>query len=117
MPRIYNKPPDVKFLKEDEIFLIENWNKGMSARDIAEKLGRTRSSIAGKIYRLRSRGVFLREKEMPEKPITGPWDQVEIDYLLAAHSVQSRAFIANFLGRTKDAVASKVKKLRRQGAI
>lgn len=46
--------------------IIKFWNDGLTATEIGEKIGKTRSAVLGKVNRLRAKGVLL-ERRVPDK--------------------------------------------------
>jgi hypothetical protein len=68
-------------LTNDKELILEMWKKGNSARDIAAAVGKTRNSIMGLIYRLRSKGlvgyrvepvVKQKARPMPKNKVSRP---------------------------------------------
>lgn len=46
--------------------IIKFWNDGLTATEIGEKIGKTRSAVLGKVNRMRAKGVLL-ERRVAEK--------------------------------------------------
>jgi hypothetical protein len=44
--------------------IIKDWNNGLTATEIGEKIGKTRSAVLGKISRLRASGFYLERRAM-----------------------------------------------------
>ena len=59
-----------KFTEEEDNFIVSSYNKGITTKVIAAKLGKSKSSICGRLYRLREKATAL--KEMSEKPTVEP---------------------------------------------
>jgi hypothetical protein len=49
--------------------IIDLWQRGNSAQQIADKFGVTKNTIVGKVTRLRDRGYDLRKREPPEQVV------------------------------------------------
>lgn len=49
--------------------IIKFWNDGLTATEIGEKIGKTRSAVLGKVNRMRAKGVLL-ERRVAEKTKT-----------------------------------------------
>jgi len=47
--------------------IIKHWNAGLTATQIGEKIGKTRSAVLGKISRLRASGINLERRAMVGK--------------------------------------------------
>jgi len=70
----------IELTKDDEV-IIRMWNDGNAASDIAAVLNRTRNSVIGRIYRLRTVGIMLRQcdqKQRAVKPKNPDWKKVQI---------------------------------------
>ena len=59
-----------KFTEEEDNFIVSSYNKGITTKVIAAKLGKSKSSICGRLYRLREKATAL--KETSEKPTVEP---------------------------------------------
>lgn len=44
--------------------IIKHWNNGLTATEIGQKIGKTRSAVLGKISRLRASGINLERRAM-----------------------------------------------------
>lgn len=49
--------------------IINLWNDGLTATEIGERIGKSRSAILGKVNRLRSKGIEL-ERRVPDREKT-----------------------------------------------
>ena len=67
-------------LSEQNKRIVEMWNAGVSGGDIAREFNTTRSAILGRIHRMRSLGVELREQNQ-NKEINGGIDILELGYV------------------------------------
>jgi hypothetical protein len=47
--------------------IIKHWNEGLTATQIGEKIGKTRSAVLGKISRLRASGINLERRAVDKK--------------------------------------------------
>lgn len=65
-----------KFTEEEDNFIVSSYNKGITTKVIAAKLGKSKSSICGRLYRLREKATALKETSTPlmssEKPTVEP---------------------------------------------
>lgn len=62
-----------KFTEEEDNFIVSSYNKGIKTKVIAAKLGKSKSSICGRLYRLREKATALKETSMSsEKPTVVP---------------------------------------------
>lgn len=89
---------------------------GSTAKEIANSLGRTESSIYSTIARLRKKGII---KTQPKRV----WDPEEEEYLLNHIQFDEHGFtentqeLANVLNRPFNSVTYKISQLRRNGSI
>jgi len=51
-----------KFTEEEDNFIISSYNKGITTKVIAAKLGKSKSSICGRLYRLREKATALKQE-------------------------------------------------------
>ena len=67
--------------EETQKKIIDLWSTGMSAKNIAAEVKKTRSSIMGFIYRQRVRGIELRRRvERPKKMAKKPPHKILSQY-------------------------------------
>lgn len=92
----------------EEVFLIEHHGK-LHNREIALRLGREVYAIEGRIARLRKAGLM---KSAPKEP---NWTEADDRRLVAGYAHLTTAMLAEDLGRTKQAIDSRIRRLRRAG--
>ena len=82
----------IELTEADEV-IIRMWNDGDAASDIAAVLNRTRNSVIGRIYRLRSAGIMLRQRDQKQravKPKNPNWKKVQAKAKQARLKVRKR---------------------------
>lgn len=94
--------------RADECFLIQHHGK-LSNPEIAKKLGRSVPAVESRTQVLRRLGAI------PDAPREPEWTEAEDRRLVAGYAHLTTAMLAEDLGRTKDAVDSRIRRLRRAG--
>lgn len=94
--------------RADECFLIQHHGK-LSNPEIAQKLGRSVPAVGSRTQVLRRLGAI------PDAPREPEWTEAEDRKLIAGYAHFTVAMLAEDLGRTKDAVDSRIRRLRRAG--
>lgn len=94
--------------RADECFLIQHHGK-LSNPEIAQKLGRSIPAVESRTQVLRRAGIIPAAPREPE------WTEAEDRRLVAGYAHLTTAMLAEYLGRTKDAVDSRIRRLRRAG--
>lgn len=94
--------------RADECFLIQHHGK-LSNPEIAQKLGRSIPAVESRTQVLRRSGAI------PDAPREPDWTEAEDRKLIAGYAHFTTAMLAEDLGRTKDAVAARLKRLKKQG--
>lgn len=92
----------------EERYLIEHHGK-LSNPEIAQKLGRSVPAVESRTQVLRRLGAI------PHAPREPDWTEAEDRRLVAGYAHLTTAMLADDLGRTKDAVDSRIRRLRRAG--
>lgn len=67
-----------KFTEEEDNFIVSSYNKGITTKVIAAKLGKSKSSICGRLYRLREKATALKETSSSEKPTVEDVNTVDV---------------------------------------
>ncbi|WP_420415262.1 GcrA family cell cycle regulator [Roseibium sp.] len=93
--------------------LIDLWNAGKSARQIADKLGITRNAVIGKADRLRKRGELVESRKDDNRP----WTDDDVATLIAqwGEGGVRTTDIARQLSRSVSSVAMMAVRLRKAG--
>jgi len=106
-------PQNVNPWTKTQLEQLRNMYQNSSDREIALKLGRTPMSVRSKIKKL---GLAKQLKKMGLKRTRrGSWTAEQVESLKNLCPVKTRAEIARQLGRTKEAVARMMQKLRLVG--
>ena len=95
------------FIRDDEAWILNN------VADFMEYTGRTRASVHGQAHYLRSKGY-----DFPTLCESRPWTADESEYLkhfMAETPRRSNIEVARIIGRSKQAIANKIAKLKAQG--
>jgi len=61
-----------KFTEEEDNFIISSYNKGITTKVIAAKLGKSKSAICGRLYRLREKATALKQERPTVVPVIKP---------------------------------------------
>jgi len=61
-----------KFTEEEDNFIISSYNKGITTKVIAAKLGKSKSAICGRLYRLREKATALKQEKPTIEPVIKP---------------------------------------------
>jgi len=61
-----------KFTEEEDNFIVSSYNKGITTKVIAAKLGKSKSSICGRLYRLREKATELKQEKPTVEPVIKP---------------------------------------------
>lgn len=61
-----------KFTEEEDNFIVSSYNKGITTKVIAAKLGKSKSSICGRLYRLREKATALKREKPTVEPVIKP---------------------------------------------
>lgn len=94
--------------RAEECFLIQNSGK-LSNPEIAKKLGRSIPAVESRTQVLRRMGAIPKAPREPE------WTEDEDRRLIAGYAHYTVAMLAEDMGRTKQAIDSRIRRLRRAG--
>ena len=91
----------------EERQVISMYREGLTMREIAERIGRTKSAVQKRVYYFRSEGIEL-------EPRQSKWTPEEITTLLFLYQQGAAVVeIVDEIGRSSDAIRTMLKEMRR----
>jgi len=92
---------------DEEVLILKTWSQWETAKQIAERLGRSEGSIKNKLY---EEGILLRQKR-PHIAPERSWSKEDVEYLKRYAKDTSTKHIAKRLGKSIKAVRTKATRL------